>query len=63
LPPGSRRTPWEVADALAMCVNSARRALTNLVDKGALMHHQTDRRRSGPYGQRSRTWSLPEPRP
>jgi hypothetical protein len=59
LPAGARKTPWEVAEALGLCINSVRRALSNMVDRGELVDHRGDRRPSGPYGQRSRTWSLP----
>lgn len=60
LPPGARRTPWEIHEALGGCINSTRRALSLLVDRGELVDHRTDRRPSGPFGSRSRTWSLPE---
>jgi len=57
--PGERFTPWELTERFGICINSVRRALTQLTDRGDLIDHRTDRRPSGPYGQRSRTWSLP----
>jgi hypothetical protein len=51
-----RWTPWQVADVLGLCINSARRSCTNLTAAGLLFHHARDRRPAGPYGQRSGTW-------
>jgi len=55
---GTRLTPWDVAERLGICINSARRACTNLTDAEDLVCHIDDRRQAGPYGQKSRTWSL-----
>lgn len=52
-----RHTPYAVAEALALCVNSARRAMTNLTRRGLLVHWKGDRRPAGPWGQSSSTWS------
>jgi hypothetical protein len=56
--PGLQRlTPWDVAEALRIPITSARRACTTLTKAGLLVHHRADRRRSGPYGALSATWS------
>jgi hypothetical protein len=53
----NRATPWDVAEAVGLPITSARRACTNLTKAGLLVHHRTDRRRAGPYGALSATWS------
>jgi hypothetical protein len=53
-----RWTPWDVAEALGICINSARRSCTNLTYRGLLVHQRADRRPAGPYGQRSGTWEV-----
>jgi len=57
-PAGFRATPWDVAAALGLCINSARRAMSNATAAGVLVDHPEDRRPAGEFGQRSRTWSL-----
>lgn len=52
-----RHTPYAIAEALSLCVNSARRAMTNLARRGLLFHWRGDRRPAGPWGQKSGTWS------
>jgi len=52
-----RFTPYDVAEALSLCLNSARRAMTKLAGRGVLVHHRRDRRPAGPHGQKSSVWS------
>jgi hypothetical protein len=40
-------------------ITSVRRALTNLTNRGLLIHHKADRR-PGPFGAKESTWSLAE---
>jgi len=58
LPAGSKVTPWDVAGQLNFCINSARRALTNMATRGELIHDFRNRVPAGPYGKRSGTWRL-----
>jgi len=55
---GTALTPWDVSERLGICINSARRALTNMADRGELLHDARNRVPAGPYGQRSGTWRL-----
>lgn len=51
-----RWTPYDVADALGLCINSSRRALSNGTRAGHLTKHKADRRPAGPWGEKSATW-------
>lgn len=60
--PTERLTPWDVFTILECRypVTSVRRALTTMAhpSRRLLVHHETDRRPSGPYQAMSGTWSL-----
>lgn len=63
-PRSARYTPSEVHAALVLemaaaapLLTSVRRSLTNLTNRGELVHHPEDRR-PGPRGARESTWGL-----
>lgn len=53
-----RHTPWDLAEALGLCINSVRRSMTNLAhaNPARLRHIEGERRVAGPWGQRSGVW-------
>lgn len=53
-----RWTPWDLAEALGLCINSVRRSMTNLAhaNPARLRHIEGERRVAGPWGQRSGVW-------
>ena len=62
--PGQRLTPSQVHGLFldecgppAPLLTSVRRAITNLTDRGLLIHYPADRR-MGPHGARESTWGL-----
>ena len=57
---GEAFTPWEVHAKIGGCINSLRRAITNMTTDGVLIKTDT-RRKSGPHGSTSHCWQLAAP--
>jgi hypothetical protein len=56
--PLGKFTPWEISEALGICVNSVRRACTDMTHSGDLARSE-NRVESGPYRKKSYMWGVP----
>ena len=51
-------TPWEVMDGTSItCINSVRRSMTNLTDKGRLIKTK-DKKMGGPFDKLAYCWTV-----